>query len=627
MKTTICPFCSCGCRVLPRRSAAGKVVGVTPSRNHPVSMGSLCMRGWHAVEYALHPDRLTTPHVRKNGRQVSCSWDEGIERAAGGLRNVIEKHGPERIAFIGSTRCSNEDNYLMTKLARAVIGTRNVDAGGRLDLFPILDALAEIGGGAEATLQRIEEADILFVIGSDLAGSSPMAASRVFRALERHAELVVVDPRPTTLANLARHHLRVYPGTDRYWMHGMMACLIRAGRTDLRFGPLAKSLSHFSLPNAEEISKVPVTAMETVAERLVQARKAVFMLGTGITKNGEATRHTVHDLARLAGISGHDKTQGSGILVVGGDNNTQGAWDMGRSCHRNESFLGPSNGKQDQGMDYAQAVDALLSGELRALYVMGDGLPVSQNPVREALSTLDLFVVQDIFRNDLTDLATVVFPASSSFERAGSFTNLERRVQWFEPILDPIENTRPDWEILGTLARTLNCEFLFQDVSEVTDEIASQVPGYRDIDSARLKKAFNGILCAAAGQKEPRKGILEDQENEPFPAPSPGGEFPLVLLSGRDPWTWGTGTRSSRITLLAREATPATLHLHPDDAKSLGVKQGSKVRAVWSSGMIEMPVAISEEVLRGLAYMPTQKVNGTFPMGSKRTLPVRIETC
>jgi predicted molibdopterin-dependent oxidoreductase YjgC len=367
--------------------------------------------------------------------------------------------------------------------------------------------------------------------------------------------------------------------------------------------------------------------METVAERLAQARKAVFMLGTGINKHGEATKHTVHDLVRLAGISGHAETQGSGILVVGGDNNTQGAWDMGRSRHRNESFPGPPEGKPDQGMDYAQVIDALLSGELRALYVMGDGLPVSQNPLREALSALDLFVVQDIFRNDLTDLATVVFPASSSFERAGSFTNLERRVQWFEPILDPLVNTRPDWNILGSLARSLNSDFLFQDVSEVTDEIASEVPRYQDIDSARLRKASNGILCAGAGQREPRQGILEDQENEPVPAPSPGGEFPLLLLSGRDPWTWGTGTRSSRITLLVREATPATLHLHPDDAKSLGVKQGSKVRAVWSSGMIEMPAAISEDVPRGLATMPTQRVDGAFPLRSKRTLPVRIETC
>jgi len=627
LKATICPFCSCGCRLLPRRSAAGKVVGLTPSRNHPVSMGSLCMRGWHAVEYAFHPDRLTTPHVRKNGRQIPCSWDEGIERAAGGLRNVVEKHGPEKIAFIGSTRCSNEDNYLMTKLARAVIGTSNVDAGGRLDFFPILDAVEEIAGGAEATLERIEAADILFVIGCDLSGSSPMAASRVFRALERHAELVVVDPRPTALAKLAHHHLRVYPGTDRYWMHGMMACLIRAGRTDLRFGPLAKSLSHFSLPNAEEISRVSVSAIEAVAERLARARKAVFMLGTGIKRNGEATKHTVHDLVRLAGISGHAETQGSGILMVGGDNNTQGAWDMGRSRHRNESFLGSPKGKPDQGMDYAQVIDALLSGELRALYVMGDGLPISQNPLREALSTLDLFVVQDIFRNDLTDLATAVFPASSSFERAGSFTNLERRVQWFEPILDPLENTRPDWEILGTLARTLNSDFLFQDVSEVTDEIASQVPGYRDIDSARLKKSFDGILCAAGAKREPRIGTEARKEEGLLPVRSPGGGFPLVLLSGRDPWTWGTGTRSSRITLLARETTPATLHLHPDDAESLGVRQGSKVRAVWSSGMIEAPVAISEDVPRGLAYMPTQRVNGTFPMGSKRTLPVRIETC
>jgi formate dehydrogenase major subunit len=540
---------------------------------------------------------------------------------------VIEKHGPEKIAFIGSTRCSNEDNYLMTELARAVIGTSNVDAGGRLDLFPILDALEEVGGGAKATLDQIEEADILFVIGSDLSGSSPMAASRVFRALERHAELVVVDPRTTALANLARHHLRVYPGTDRYWMRGMMAWLMRAGRIDPRFGPWAKSLFHFSLPNAEEISRVPVITMETMAERLARARKAVFMLGTGIKKNGEATKHAVHDLVRLAGISGHAETQGSGILVVGGDNNTQGAWDMGRSRQRNESFPGPPKGKPDQGMDYTQVIDALLAGELRALYVMGDDLPASRTPLREALSALDLFVVQDIFRNDLTDLATVVFPASSSFERAGSFTNLERRVQWFEPILDPLENTRPDWDILGSLARSLNSDLFFRDVSEVTDEIASQVPRYRDIGSARLEKTFNGILCASAGQREPRKEIMENQENEPVPAPSPGGEFPLLLLSGRDPWTWGTGTRSSRITLLAREATPASLHLHPDDARSLGVRQGSKVRIVWSLGMIETPTTLCDDVPRGVAYMPTQRVDGAFPLRSKRALPVRIETC
>jgi predicted molibdopterin-dependent oxidoreductase YjgC len=651
LNLTVCPFCSCGCRMAPRKSAEDELVGLVPLRNHPISLGSLCIRGWNSHEYMKHSDRLDAPLLKNKGKQVRGSWEEAVGEASEGLRRVIGEWGPESVGFIGSTHCSNEDNYLLMRLARDVVKTGNIDTNNRLTYHPVLDALYDgLGTGTStSTLKEVAEADFILVAGADLSVSCPQVVSRVFEA--------VVDPRATGLAKAATYHLKPDPGADLYWINGMISHLIEEGKVDAEFisvrttgyNEFRKGFAGSSPPVAETMSGVPSGQLMRVAERLAEAERAVMIIGSGLT-NTEDIQGTAGALINLGLITGHVGKKGSGILVVGGNNNTQGAWDMGVVPDRlpggapihgitQERPARPGGDwKALAGRDYPAILEGVLSGGIHALYVMGED-PLAFSPAREelseALAKLDLLVVQDLFPTELTRSGSVVFPSAAPFERGGTLTNLEGRVQRFDPILEVRGDTRPDWAILSEVCRAMGTDFGFKDVFEVTDEIASAVPSYEGITSAGLNEAMKGITRVPGEGEEGRKPWFREGWKGKFIAAPPSNgdrterseEYPLLLIPGRLPSFWGTGTRSSRINFLAREEGRSVIHLNPEDAERSGIRDGSRGRVIFASGTLETSVTVTEDMPRGLAYLPLHRIDGELPQISKRSLPIRIESC
>lgn len=655
---SICPFCSCGCQVIPRKSIHGDLTGVAPLRRHPVSNGSLCIRGWNSHEYVSHADRLKGPLIRKDSRLTPCTWGEALGKTASDLQRILDKWGPDSIGFIGSPRCSNEDNYLLMKLARCVVGTGNLDTGPRLSLFPVLDALFDSlgAGAATASLDTVERAGLILAVGADLSGCAPMVFSRICRALQNKADVFVADPRRSKLAKQATHHWAVRPGSDLYWINGVLAYLLgdrkldagSAGHPLAGLAELEEAMREWSLSRAERETGIPADSLRLFADRLVEAENAVCILGSGIGAPG-LLKQTAYGLVNLALVSGHAGRRGSGILVAGGENNTQGAWDMGVSPDRlpggmpvhpcdpgalDRLQLGrpPVAGRDFQGM-----MRGVLSGEIRGLYVMGENPTAycGDPAFLDALGRLEMLAVQEIFPNPLTRIATVVLPALAMYERAGTCTNLEHRVQPFEPIAERTADARPDWEILQGVAEAMGAGFAFPTVDAVSNEIAARVPGYEGADAQALSRTPGGVLWPEHGDggggrpwlRPDWRGILHPAFPEEADRVRPDEQFPVVLIFGRLQSFWNTGARSSRSALLDREETHAALHLSPEDAKTFQVRAGARVRVVFPSGSVQTSVVLTKDLPRGVAFLPAHPVGGKLPLCMKNPVPARVEPC
>ncbi|OGL45682.1 MAG: hypothetical protein A2161_08505 [Candidatus Schekmanbacteria bacterium RBG_13_48_7] len=659
LNSAICPYCSCGCRLYPRYSANGRLTGLAPLRNHPVSRGSLCIRGWNAHEYVRYSDRLSAPTIRKNGNQYESSWEEAIGIASSCMQNVIQKWGPQSVGFIGSSRCSNEDNYLLMHLARSVVKTGNIDSKNRITYLPVLDAFYE-GlriGSPTITFNQISKADFIMVAGSDLSGSCPQGASRICDALKHNAKLAVVDPRGSNLAKLANHHLKVLPSTDLYWINGMISHLITKEKINAEFinqkttgyTELRKGLEDFSPAFAEKFCGIPAELMMIVAEQFASAQNAVIIIGSGIT-NTRDIKKTVRALINLGLITGHIGKESSGILLSGADNNTQGTWDMGVLPDRLPGGfpLNMSNQEKYQqfkfkskpvaGKNYNEILAGVISGDIHALYIMGDNpleFHENRNEFEKALSELDLLIVQDLFPSEMTNIAKIVFPASAPFERAGTFTNSERRVQWFDPLIEPFANTKSDWEIIASVFRAMDSDPGVQQVSEITDQISDTIPFYENMKAENLKKEIQGITWLPDNDGNPSEPWLQEDWKGEFSTAFPSKddtierreEYPLLLIPGRFHSFWGTGIRSCRTSLLIREDQRSFIQMNPADAQKFGVKNGWRVRVISPAAKIETSVEISENIPPGAVFIPMHKIDGALHQFSRKSQPVRIESC
>jgi predicted molibdopterin-dependent oxidoreductase YjgC len=659
LNRSICPFCSCGCQVVPRKSARGDLTGLAPLRRHPVSNGSLCIRGWNSYEYLSHSDRLSAPMIRKDGRLTQCAWSEALGKTASDLQSIIQKWGPESVGFIGSPRCSNEDNYLLMKLARCMVGTGNLDASQRLSLFPVLDALfdSQHAGTATASLDMVEQAELILTVGADLTGCAPQVASRIFQALNHKADVIVVDPRSTKLAKRATRHWAVRPGSDLYWINGIISHLIAEKKIDAGFldrkisgfAALKKESEKYSLSRAESETGIASDSLRHFADRLAEAENAVFILGSGLG-DPDLLKKATYGLMNLAFVSGQAEKRGSGIMAVGGENNTQGAWDMGvlpdrlpggipiHQCDQETLTRLHFDKRPVAGCDFKDIMRGVLSGEIRGLYVMGENLPAfceEDKAFMDALGQLDMLAVQEIFPNPMTSLATIVLPALAPYERDGTFTNLERRVQEFEPIVSPRKDARADWEIIQGVAQAMGAGFEYKSASDIRNEIAARVPFYGGMDAQTLHKNTEGMLWPETSDgKNLRpwlqpdwKGILHPFSPEKETGIKPDGEFPVLLIFGRLQSFWNTGVRSSRSPLLNREEIHAALHMHPEDAKEFQLREGWKVNVFHSSGSMQTSVVLTEDLPRGVAFLPAHLVDGRIPLFLKSPVPVRVQSC
>ncbi|MBK6942308.1 MAG: formate dehydrogenase subunit alpha [Planctomycetes bacterium] len=631
--TTTCGYCGVGCGLDVRvdHETIRAIDGAAGEPNH----GHLCVKGRYAHTFVRHPDRLTTPLVRDGDRLVPASWDEAYARIA---REFARLRG--HVAVLSSARCTNEENYLAQKWARTALATNDVDCCARVCHAPSAAGLRGMLGAGAATnsYADVDRADLLFVVGSNTTASHPVVGQRVLRAvMERRARLVVIDPRRTELAAAADVHLALRPGTNVPLLQSIAHVIVAeelvdtdfvAARTE-GFDELRDALRAWSPEATESVTGVDARLVRRAARSYATAAAPMQMHGLGVTEHhqGTETVRLLCNLALLVGAIGHE---GVGVNPLRGQNNVQGAADMGcqpdlltgyapvadeRVRERIAAVWGsPLPGTA--GRTLPRIYDAIEHGDVRGLFILGEDV-VQTDPeadrVRERLSELECFVVCEIFRSATSELAHVVLPGASFLEKDGTFTNGERRVRRVRQVLPPPGDARPDWRILLELMAATGAPQPFTSPESIWDEVRRVAPAfdrasYAAIDAAGLQwpvtaSAPHGSALlhrstfATAGEGKARFAIVEF-------VPSPNvvtRETPLTLVTGRVLEHYNSGSMTRR-TRNAELVEADLLEIHPDDARPRGIVEGAAVRVTSASGAGHFVARVTSDVQPGVVF-------------------------
>jgi formate dehydrogenase alpha subunit len=637
---TTCPYCGCGCNMF-LQVVNGHLVGTLPSKTHEVARGSLCIKGWNAHQWVESGDRLTTPMVRgDDGELHPATWDEALDVIGKRLGAIIDADGGDAVGLLSSARCTNEENYLMQKLARAVVGTNNIDHCARLCHASTVAGLAgTLGSGAMTnSTPDIPLADCILVTGSNTVEQHPLIGSRVILAKQRGAKLVVVDPRETPLSRMADIWLHQRPGTDVAWLNAMMHVILREGLEDSEFiasrtegfEDLKAVLDRYTPEVAEEITGIPAADIEAAARMYASSDKAAILYSMGITQHTNGTDN-VKSVANLAMMTGNMGRKGTGVNPLRGQNNVQGACDMGALFNVFPGYQKvadeASREKFDQawgvscsavtGLTVVEMMNAAHGGELKGMLILGENPMLSDpdiNHVREALQALDILVVIDIFLTETAALADVVLPAASWAERDGTFTATDRRVQRIRKAIEPLGDSRPDWQIICDIAGRLGAEgWEYDSPAQIMDEIAGLTPQYGGVNYGRLGE--DGLQWPCPSADHPGTPILhvdkfarglglfsavEHQE----PNELPDDEYPMTLTTGRMMFHYHTGTQTRRSRALDKEVPTGSVELNPDDAERLGVRDGQMVEVRSRRGKIHIQAEVTDKVQPGVVFIP-----------------------
>jgi formate dehydrogenase alpha subunit len=636
--TTVCPYCGCGC-TLSLGVKDGKVVYARPAVEGPVNRGTLCVRGSYGYDFINSPERLRHPLVKVNGEFKEATWEEALSRVADGLKQIKEAYGPDALSVFGSSKCTNEENYLLQRFTRSILGTNNIDNGSRL-----YNAASRIGLGATigyagttGSLDTLERSRVIMVIGADLEISAPAVAYVIKRAARfKGAELIVIDPRLTPLTQFARLWLQPRVGTDVALLNGLARVIIDEKKLDVEFvtrmtdnfAVWTKSLEAFTPGYVEELTGIPKKNVQMAARILAGAEQASIVYGNGITQQVSGT-NAVIAIANLAMLIGNTGRRG-GIFALQRENNANGACDMGALPGFLPGYLSIDDAQNRKkfeerwggqlsvrtGLTALEMMEQAREGKVKAMLIMGEN-PVARFPqpahVKKALAFLDFLVVTDMFLTETARVATVVLPVASFAEKDGTFTNFEGRVQRLHKAIEPAGDSLPDGEIVMRLARMMGSPMPYASPQQVIDEIEEMVPFYRhfahtDVDAMGLdlsevggntpgtRRLHRGLFPSGFGRFSPVEFVPQQD------IATDG--YPFILMVGSSRYHFGTGSRSSRSARLKRFCPEAFLELSGDDAKDLGISNGDKVKVISAQGELLTSTRVSFTLPRGLLYMP-----------------------
>jgi len=628
--TAICGFCGVGCSLV-MGSVDGRIVEVNPShQKDTVNRSTLCVRGHFAHDFLNVSERLRNPSVRSDGELKPTTWDDALEAIANGLTSIKRKNGPQSVAFFGSSKCTNEENYLFQKMARVMLATNNVDNGSYGSGRPILAFINErLDGGCRVTpMAGLERAKIIFVIGADPAQSSPVVSYYLKRASRiQGIPLIVADPRRTELVPFCSLWLPLLPQSDCELLNGLAAILCKRnsydidfiGRFTAGFETYRKGLSSIDLERVSRVTGLDVGQMERAAD-LIEGNKVAFVIGQGILgqRHGIQTADALLNLALMTGSLSRDS---KGLYFLTMENNQIGAWDMGavpdflpsrqpllddlarKHWEENwEAKLSP-----DPGLNVVRMIEEAEKGNLKAVYIMGEN-PLRSLPrpdrVRNALNNLELLVVQDILATETTSIADVVLPGAAFSEKGGSFTNMEGRIQSFEPVVFPPGDAKPDWEILALLFAKMGYPKRYASLDDVRTEIAHVVPVYSELDSGMgeswVKESSRLRLFSPTGEGEPiHFSQVITTENE-----SSDERYPFKAILGSQRYHLGSGTRTGHSARIEDFALKGEVEISTEDGDRLGLKQGDQVRISSVHGSILREAMLTKDLRSGLIFIP-----------------------
>lgn len=637
---TTCPYCGVGCSIY-LRVRNGRVVAASGA-NGPANRGLLCVKGRFGYEFISSPERLTQPLARKGGKGSELepvTWDEALSMVAENLLRIKREHGSNALGGLASAKCTNEENYLMQKLVRAVFGTNNVDHCARLCHAPSVAGLAAAFGSGAMTnsIAEIEDADAIFIIGSNTAEAHPVIGTYVVRARKKGAKLIVADPRAVGLAEKADVYLQHLPGTDVALLNGIMHVILKEDLWDKEFvdsrtegfAALAETLQKYTPEYVQQITGVPAADIAEAARIYAKAKRASILYAMGITQHTTGTDN-VMSIANLAMLTGNVGRPSTGVNPLRGQNNVQGACDLGALPNVFPGYQAVSNAEfrrkfetawgvslpPEPGLTVVEMMNQAADGKIRGLYIMGEN-PMLSDPdishVEEALRSLDFLVVQDIFLTETASLADVVLPGACFAEKDGTFTSTERRVQRVRKAVEPPGEAWPDWLILCEVARRMGYDMKYSSPAEVMEEIASLTPSYGGIHYDRLEG--DGLQWPCPTRDHPGTPYLHKDgfvrglgkfnpvEYKP-PAELPDDDYPLVLTTGRMLYHFHTGTMTRKCKGISEIRPEGYVEIHPDTAASLAIADGDWVWVSSRRGRVKVKARVTAAIGRKVVFMP-----------------------
>jgi len=641
---TVCTYCGVGCS-FDVWTKDRHILKVAPEHG-PANGISTCVKGKFGWGHINSEDRLTTPLIREGGKFRQASWDEALGLVAGKLADLKATSGPDSIAFISSSKCTNEESYLMQKLARAVIGTNNVDNCSRYCQSPATMGLFRtVGyGGDSGSISDIEKADLVLIIGSNTAESHPVIATRVKSSHKLDGQkLIVSDLRENEMARRADLFLHPKPGTDLVWLSAISRHLLDNGLAHTRFldqwvnglDEYRKSLEPFTMEAASRISGVPKQTLLTIARMISEAKRVCVLWAMGVTQHSQGS-DTSTAISNLLLITGNYMRPGTGSYPLRGHNNVQGASDHGAMPNMLPGYQPVDDPEVRQrfeagwkvqlpstkGLDNHQMVEAIHEGKLKAMYLIGEEMSIvdsNANYVGDAFAKLDFFVVQDIFFSNTCRYADVVLPGAPSLEKEGTFTSTERRIQRLYEVLEPLEGCQPDWKIIQSVANRLGAGWDYHHPSAIMDEVASLTPMFAGVSYERLA-GYKSLQwpVAADGTDESllyTKGFaFPDGKARLFPlswigpTDQPNADYDLHLNNGRLLEHFHEGNLTYR-TEGIREKVPDTfVEVSPQLAEERGIQSGTWVQLISRYGQVRVRALVTDRVHGQELYMPMNSV-------------------
>ncbi len=633
---TVCTYCGVGCNIEVKVKDS-VVKGIQAPADAEVNSGHTCLKGRYAFGFYNHPDRLKSPLIKKNGKLEEVSWEEAYDFTASRFKEIMEKNGPDAIAGISSSRCTNEENYLMQKFFRVVIGTNNIDGCARVCHAPTAMGMQWAFGTGAATnsISDIYKTGCILLIGSDPNKAHPVTGAKIRSVAQRGVPLIVIDPLKIDLARFARYHLQNRPGTNVAVLNMFAYYILDEGLIDKSFidsrtenwDEFRSCLQKLNIDELEKICGVDRELVRKAAIEYASAGCAMEFHGLGVTEHWQGTK-AVTLLADIAMMTGNIGKAGAGINPLRGQNNVQGAADMGVQPHQGPGYLDvedPADNRllsafygvtvpDKRGYRIPDMFGAARKGDLKALWVMGEDL-LQTDPntchVKNALECLEFLVVQELFMTDTGRIADVVFPASSFLEKEGTFTNGERRIQKVQQVVDPLPGTRPDSRIVIEMMNAMGYSQEKYSASGVLREIAGIVPFFKGVRWEELgnngkqwpvnEDGTDTKLLHVSSFKR-GKGKFHSWRFEESPEiVSNSAEYPYILTTGRGLEHYNSGTMTRR-TPNRELVTEDILYINPLDAAKKGVTNDDYVNIFSERGRTCLKTKISNAIKTGVIY-------------------------
>ncbi len=633
---TVCSYCGVGCN-LEVAVKSDQILSIRAPIDATVNLGHTCLKGRYAWRFYNHPDRLHSPLIKIDGQFKAVSWDQAYSHIAKKFQQIKTQQGADAIAGISSSRCTNEENYLMQKMMRAVIGTNNIDCCARVCHSPTAYGMQQSFGTGAATnsIEDLQKTNCILVIGANPTSAHPVTGAKIKQRAMKGIPLIVIDPVKTELSRHASWHLQLKPGTNVAVLNLMAYFIIEAGLVDHQFietrceafNDYQGAISKLDINRLSETCGIPLNLIKAAALAYARANNAMSFHGLGVTEHSQGSK-TVMSIADLAMMTGNIGREGVGVNPLRGQNNVQGAADMGCQPHQGAGYLAVDNVQNQHyyqshygvemplatGLKIPEMFDAAKKGELKALWVLGEDM-VQTDPnhqhVVDSLANLEFMVVQEIFLSETAKMADVILPGTSFLEKSGTFTNGERRVQRVQAAVSPHNGCKTDGQIIVEMMNYLGYQQSDYDAATMLAEISQVVPFFAGItweglgdNGLQWPVQENGQGTQILHQQSFKRGrgkfhyfdfeVSNELKKNQL-------EFPYILTTSRDLVHYNAGTMTRR-TSNEKIVSEDILLINPQDAVNKSIVNRSKVRLFSKRGEVILHAQLSEKVKPGILF-------------------------